>query len=50
MVTLAQFRDCCPDMMTEAPVCWRGRLSDELESWGVPVQLLGGARAPEIRY
>jgi glycosyltransferase involved in cell wall biosynthesis len=45
MVTLARFRDCCPEMATEAAVCWRGRLSEELEAAGVAVHELGGVRA-----
>src|SRR5579885_241774 len=45
MVTLARFRECCPQMATEAAVCWRGRLSAELEEAGIAVHVLGGVRA-----
>jgi glycosyltransferase involved in cell wall biosynthesis len=45
MITTARFRDCCPEMATEVAVCWRGRLSEELEAAGTPVHLLGGVQA-----
>ncbi len=45
MVTLARFRHCCSAMITEAAVCWRGRLSEELEAAGIAVHVVGAVRA-----
>jgi glycosyltransferase involved in cell wall biosynthesis len=45
LITVARFRDCCPEMRTEVAVCLPGRLSDELGALGVPVHELGLVRA-----
>ncbi|HTC87442.1 MAG TPA: glycosyltransferase [Bryobacteraceae bacterium] len=44
LVTLARFRNLCPDMEPHYGVCYEARLSTELRSAGVPVHVLGGAR------
>ena len=44
LVTLARFRDLCPQMETHFGVCYRGRLSEELKATGAPVHELGAAR------
>jgi len=45
LVTLAKYRDVCPDMEMAAALAFDGRLSDELSAAGVPVQQLGPVRA-----
>lgn len=44
LVTLARFRDACPSMEPEFAVCFEARLSEELETAGVPVHRLGAVR------
>jgi len=44
LVTIARFRDLCPAMVSEFAVCFQSRLSQELDSLGVPVHILGEVR------
>ncbi len=44
LVSLARYRDLCPDMESCFGVCYEGRLADELRRAGCPVVALGRAR------
>jgi glycosyltransferase involved in cell wall biosynthesis len=44
LATLARFRHLCPSMEAHFALCFEGRLSQELESAGVPVHILGHVR------
>jgi glycosyltransferase involved in cell wall biosynthesis len=44
LVTLAQFRNLCPEMEPEFTVCFEGRLSQELSAAGVDVHNIGAVR------
>ena len=44
LLTLARFRDLCPEMEPHFGVCYEARLSEELRALGAPVHVLGGAR------
>src|SRR5258708_10528589 len=44
LATLARHRSLCPAMQPHFALCFAGRLNDELEDAGVPVDLLGNVR------
>ena len=45
LLTVARFRDTCPEMTTEVAVCTPGRLSEQLMEFGTAVHVLGEVRA-----
>jgi len=44
LVTLARFRELCPEMKTEFALCFPGRLSEELQLHSAKIHWLGGVR------
>jgi glycosyltransferase involved in cell wall biosynthesis len=44
LVTLARHRDLCPQMESSFGVCFKGRLTQELQSAGAPIDDLGPVR------
>ncbi len=44
LVTLARFRQLCPEMEPHYGLCYEGRLSEELRATGAQVHVLGSAR------
>jgi glycosyltransferase involved in cell wall biosynthesis len=44
LITLAQHRHLCPEMEPHFGFCFQGKVSDSLESEGVPVYFLGSTR------
>jgi glycosyltransferase involved in cell wall biosynthesis len=45
LVTIARHRALCPEMEPEFAVCFPGKVREELTAAGVPVHVLGAARA-----
>ena len=48
LITLARYRDLCPQMETHFAVCFEGRLSDELRAAKAPVHFLGNVRVSRV--
>ena len=44
LVTLARYRNCCPEMEPEFALCFGGRLENELVAAGAQVHMLGEYR------
>lgn len=48
MVTMARFREYCPEMESHFALCFEGRLSDELRAANVPVHFLNEAHLRDL--
>jgi glycosyltransferase involved in cell wall biosynthesis len=47
LVTLARYRDLCPEMKPHYALCFEGRVSAELAAAGAPVRLLSAVRVSQ---
>jgi len=48
LVTLAQYRHCCPALEAHVALCFQGRLREELQAAGVVPHVLGAVRTSQF--